>query len=262
MVSARALAQHPAALALKPPEICARELVLPDELGGSGVQWVAPDGPSVLLIVARYKEDVSWLKSLPALVEYHVVQKCALQPELAAERQTLLPNVGRESHSYLTHLLRLQREAADGRVALPLLLVCVQADPFEHNSRFLDELDVLAGAAARGVAAYFTPLGLWSGGERIIYCDASGAPHQPKLLPIARTWRALFGEARPLPLWLGFTPGALFALSCEALLRTPTAVLEAALGPEGGLSSHADPIAGHVFERLWRYLFVDHEGPP
>jgi energy-coupling factor transporter ATP-binding protein EcfA2 len=122
----------------------------------------------------------------------------------------------------------------------PALLVCTQANPFEHNASFLDDVATLAAAAARftpGRFPRFTPLGVWSGGERLIYCDASGAPHQPKLLPIERTWRSLFGTDRPLPLWFGFTPGALFAISRDALSRTPLSVLETALGPEGGLCS-------------------------
>ena len=135
--------------------------------------------------------------------------------------------------------------------------VAFQADPFEHNAHFVEELALLAAAAAHHPLPRWTPLGLWSGGERIIYCDASGAPHQPKLLPIARTWRALFPK-RPLPLWLGFSPGACFAVSRDALLqRLPLSLVETALTDECALSGDVDPIAGHVFERLWMYFFMD-----
>lgn len=291
MVAARTLAKQPAALALKPAEVpCERTLTLEScsRASQADASTSASDGgPTVRLIVARYQEDTSWLQSLPPLVEAHVLQKHALQPELEPARQTLLPNVGRESHSYLTYLAHLRRamcstsetsetlepsepsepsgtlrSASRGSSASatndpaatpasattetgaegppPPLLVCTQANPFEHNASFLDDVATLAAAAARftpGRLPRFTPLGVWSGGERIIYCDASGAPHQPKLLPIERTWRSLFGTDRPLPLWFGFTPGALFAISRDALSRTPLSVLETALGPEGGLCS-------------------------
>ena len=289
MVSARTLATQPAALALKPAETPGeRTLTLEScsRASQADASTSASDGgPTVRLIVARYQEDTSWLLSLPPLVEYHVLQKHALQPELEPAHQTLLPNVGRESHSYLTYLSHLRRtmcststSASRGSSALasngpaatpgsatadtpsegppPSLLVCTQANPFEHNASFVDDVASLAIGAARGRIPWFTPLGVWSGGERLIYCDASGAPHQPKLLPIEQTWRALFGKERTLPLWFGFTPGALFAISRDALLRTPLSVLEAALGPAGGLCSRVDPITGHVFERLWRYVFV------
>lgn len=100
----------------------------------------------------------------------------------------------------------------------------------------------------------FIPLGLWSGGERIIVCDPSGAPHQPLLLPIPAIWRELFGARRPLPLWLGFTPGAIFAISSEAARAHTREFYERGL-QRCGLSIGPDPIAGHAFERLWRYIF-------
>ncbi|EOD35268.1 hypothetical protein EMIHUDRAFT_227583 [Emiliania huxleyi CCMP1516] len=244
-VAARAAARHPAVRRLKPAETEARALVLSD-FATLAPASAAPFGPpppppagspcpAVLLVLARFREDVSWLARLPPGVEYHVMQKGgAVQRELPACRQTALPNVGREAHAYL--------------------------------SSFLDELSLLAAHVSAGRRPpRWVPLGLWSGGERIVYCDASGAPHQalkvnqlapsPLLLPIGRVWRALFGEGRALPTWIGFTPGACFAVCREALLRglTPSRV-EAALSPSCGLGCHADPLSGHVFERLWRYL--------
>jgi hypothetical protein len=113
MVAARTLAKQPAALALKPAEVpCERTLTLESRSRASQADAstsASDGGPTVRLIVARYQEDTSWLQSLPPLVEYHVLQKHALQPELEPARQTLLPNVGRESHSYLTYLVRLRR---------------------------------------------------------------------------------------------------------------------------------------------------------
>lgn len=265
MIVARALARHPAVAALKPAEWIERELHTPGAVPLDSSTATAVDGMAALVIVARYQEHMGWLSKLPPQVGFHVLQKHALQPELPTSSQTLLPNVGRESHSYLTYLRTLRGLAAEGQAAIgneqavstPPLLVCTQGDPFDHNPSFLDELTHLAASAARGHCDDFTPLGLWSGGERIIYCDASGAPHQSKLLPIARTWRVLFGPTRLLPRWLGFTPGAIFAVSREALLRTPMALLDKALGPEGGLCELTDPINGHVFERLWAYIFGD-----
>ena len=80
-----------------------------------------------MLLLARYREDVSWLSLLPAGVTFHVMQKGgAMQPELPQEQQSLLPNVGRESHSYLSFLAERAHDAA---VPLPPLLVLAQARP-------------------------------------------------------------------------------------------------------------------------------------
>jgi hypothetical protein len=63
-----------------------------------------------------------------------------------------------------------------------------------------------------------------------------------------------------MPLWLGFTPGACFAVTREALKRRlPPPLVATALSEACGLCGSADPIAGHCFERLWMYLLLDDE---
>eukprot|EP00316_Scyphosphaera_apsteinii_P009760 CAMPEP_0119326566 /NCGR_PEP_ID=MMETSP1333-20130426/68689_1 /TAXON_ID=418940 /ORGANISM="Scyphosphaera apsteinii, Strain RCC1455" /LENGTH=232 /DNA_ID=CAMNT_0007334901 /DNA_START=458 /DNA_END=1156 /DNA_ORIENTATION=+ len=212
----------------------------------------SPQSGIVYVIVARYREDVSWLQQLPQGVLFHVYQKEALQPHIPAECQTLLPNVGREAHSYLTFLA-----SQDDLTLLPDLLIFTQGDPFEHNRAFLQDVEVLAAHALEHGTEnlHFVPLGLWSGGERIIHCDPSGAPHQSKLLPIPTIWRTLFGDKRRLPLWLGFTPGALFAVTRTAICAHDRQWYVRARD-ESGLCVGIDPIAGHAFERLWHYIFV------
>ncbi|EOD25872.1 hypothetical protein EMIHUDRAFT_206076 [Emiliania huxleyi CCMP1516] len=273
---------HPAVRRLKPAETEARALVLSD-FATLAPASAAPFGPpppppagspcpAVLLVLARFREDVSWLARLPPGVEYHVMQKGgAVQRELPACRQTALPNVGREAHAYLSC-------EAHSYLSFLETVHAASASAAEAARLLPPLLSLLAAHVSAGRRPpRWVPLGLWSGGERIVYCDASGAPHQaltvnqlapsPLLLPIGRVWRALFGEGRALPTWIGFTPGACFAVCREALLRglTPSRV-EAALSPSCGLGGleadtlidllgcHADPLSGHVFERLWRYL--------
>ena len=102
----------------------------------------------------------------------------------------------------------------------------------------------------------FVPLGLWSEtGARMLVCDTSGAPHQDKLVPLHCTWRAVFGEeAPPPPLWLSFTPGAIFAVPRHAY-RARSAEFYARASEACGLASEVDPICGHAFERMWWYVF-------
>ena len=168
------------------------------------------------------------------------------------------------------------------------MLVCSPADPFGHSPRFLEDVRLVAGAAAIGKALpSFVPLGMAPRtGERLLHCDPSGAPQSHALLPIGPMWRAIF-EANPdelplppqpakptykqleLPLWLEYTPGAIFAVSRDAVLRTRRALFnETAVafyervlktsGMGGESATPIDPAArSHAFERLWRYVFVD-----
>ena len=274
MVTLRAVARHAAMKAIKPQEFA----IPPDRLlavptVGERHPPATCDSPTVLVVVARYREDVSWLTQLPKNVGYHIMQKEALLPELDSRAQTLLPNVGRESHSYLRFFQSASNAGTTGvlgigggggtahMMPLPRLLICAQGDPFDHNPRFLEEVASLSEGVARGHTPHFMPLGVWKGGERIIYCDGSGAPHQSRLLPIASIWRHLFGNspARSLPPWLAFTPGACFAVARDVLFRCPIARFDAALSDACRLCTSIDPIAGHAFERLWMYFFLSEE---
>ena len=107
-----------------------------------------------------------------------------------------------------------------------------------------------------------------------VFSDPSGGPHESALLPIGPVWRGLFGSSRPLPLWLGYTPGNLFAVSRTAVLEPrlfPHATPAAAGAPVPreapsvfytraasvcGLDGRREPIAAEALERLWRYVFV------
>jgi hypothetical protein len=170
---------------------------------------------------------------------------------------------------------------------VPPVVLFATANPFEHNERFLDDLQLLLRAAVGGrPTPSFTPLGKWRCGERLIHCDPSGAPHDRRMLPIGAAWRAAFGLQRPMPLWLATTPGSQFAVSRDALLRPWPHARSHPAGPvdrdtalarahaaaafyrraldESGVARREggapDPIAGHAFERLWRYVFV-HDDP-
>ena len=173
---------------------------------------------------------------------------------------------------------QLRKRRADPPI--PPMLIFASADPFAHNPRFFDDLELLVRCTAAGrPVPRFLPLGKWRCGERLVHCDPSGAPHSDTLLPIAQCWRATFGSERPVPLWLAHTPGGCFAISREAALsprgligrqpdglageKSPSAfykrvMTECAVACQAG-DGTADPIAGHAFERLWRAIFAGDE---
>lgn len=114
---------------------------------------------------------------------------------------------------------------------------------------------------ARGDLPCSTDLPSWSRPE--IHCDPSGGPHEKTLLPITPMWHALFGR-RPMPLWIGYTPGSLFAVSRTAVLaqrpageptKAASQLYRRAAGA-CGLDQRRAPVAELALERLWRHLFV------
>ncbi|NJK92764.1 MAG: DUF3431 domain-containing protein [Blastochloris sp.] len=93
--------------------------------------------PSIELVVARYQESLAWLNNIPRSLQVHILNKDdsgKADPELPHHLQTTprlqtLPNCGRESHSYLTHIVENYQNLAD-------LSVFAQGHPFDHCADF------------------------------------------------------------------------------------------------------------------------------
>jgi hypothetical protein len=195
------------------------------------------------LVIARCREDLSWLGRVPRGVRVSVYDKGG-----GIAGATPLPNVGRESHTYLWHIARRYETLAP-------LTVFAQGKPFDHVPEF--------HACLRRLAAGETPpggfrwLGLMIDGD-----DREGARlfrhwvdnPEGRLLPLEAFWRALWDE--PAPAARTFYPGGHFVVSAERIRRRPRAFYERALELSVSL-----PDVGHCFERCWDRIF-DADGIP
>jgi len=203
--------------------------------------------PSIQAVVARYREDVSWVRELsfPAMV----------YDKSGSGQGVPLPNVGREAHTYLTHILRTYPDFPD-------YTVFVQGDPFRHMAEGAGprELDALVRDKAAKGAGFF---GLaWYR----IRCDGLGRPHDMrdeskrgrwagfgKDIPVAALFEILFAAKAPRTFMCG-SPAGLFAVSRERILARPPGLYRLALA-----AVEADPDdaanTGHALERLWQVIF-------
>jgi len=223
----------------------------------------AADAP-LGLVVARYSENVSWLAALdlPGVV-YN--KGAALPPALTNDAlppgfaQVSLPNVGREAHTFLTHIIA-------NYSALPRHTAFLQGDPFAHLTP--PEQPRLTAAQLRGrllaLAAQDKPFeGLaWFR----LRCDGLGRPHDladpakkgrwkgwGRDIPVAATFEALFGAPAPRA-FIARAPTGNMLVRRERILARPLAFYQRALA-----LILADPDdarnTGHAFERLWQAIF-------
>ena len=92
------------------------------------------------LVIARYSESLEWLTKVPPEFEVVVYNKgSAVTSDAVAARASIVgrPNRGRESETYLSHVLALRQ---DGGNQEDDFVVFAQGDPFEHSPDFLDLL--------------------------------------------------------------------------------------------------------------------------
>jgi hypothetical protein len=189
------------------------------------------------LVVAHHTENLNWLRNLPDGIQKTVYTK---SPEPITEHTTIpLPNVGREAHTYLHHLVRRYDSLADWTI------FC-QGKPFDHAYDFKKTvrefrpepqafrwLGHLIDTDDKQGHRLFVP---WSKNEDRRDLDLSGFH------------RALFDTDGP-DLYT-FVLGAQFAIHKTMLLNRPKSFYEHALR-----ISVTFPEAAHCFERSWDKVF-------
>ncbi len=205
----------------------------------------------VELVVARHGEELKWLRRVPSPVRISIYNKgeglelpasIAHRPGLSVE---VLPNEGREAHTYLTHLCHRYDTLA------PVTVFC-QGHPFDHAPDFHDRLAALVAGTERPDPFQ------WYGfleetddprGKRLFVPWSKN--HDGRELSTGRIYEELFGEASPK--WFHFRGGAQFSISRMGVLQRPRGFYEQALDLSMEIAD-----AAHSMERLWDRLF----GPP
>lgn len=91
----------------------------------------------MIIVVARYNEDLAWLKKVPW--EYIVFNKGKSLPKWV-RNEIKLQNIGREGHSYLTYII-------DNYENLPDYTIFVQGDPFAHSQELIKNINNFDGRA-------------------------------------------------------------------------------------------------------------------
>ena len=224
----------------------------------------------VRFVVARYKENMDWIQ--PLLGEFPG-SKCFVYNKNNTNDSSLpeglsglsglpgvtvqrLPNVGRESHTYLTHLI----DTDYARLSPPGFVCCVflQGHPFDHvaGGTFAHLVQAVRHAIMRiaVIGSKFENIG-----TRLIPIRNFETTFHPGLKSELRaTFHDIFGannEAVDEPNTIVFSAGAMFAVSGEAL-RTRSSEFYSNM--IAWVDKDKDPVRGYCLERLWSPIFTRH----
>lgn len=221
--------------------------------------------PVLELVVARYREDLSWLRALglPAQVynKGPELDPATLPPDV---RVCALPNIGREAHTYLTHII-------DRYAELPECTAFLQGNPFAHLAPPEEPAMTPAQLHKRllELAAARKPFaGLaWFR----LRCDGLGRPHDladpakegrwlgwGKDIPVAATFERLFDQSPPKE-FIARAPTGNMLVRRERILARPLAFYRRALDLVLADPQDAEN-TGHAFERLWQAIFSGTSG--
>jgi hypothetical protein len=189
------------------------------------------------LVVARYREDLSWVGNIAAGIEAVIYDKGPAPLRGAVP----LENVGREAHTYLHHICERYDDLAD-------VTVFCQGKPFDHAFDFHHTLRDLA-ENPEGVPAF-----RWLG--HIVDTDSSDGRlfrawsknHHAVGLGLAAFHRALWGTEGPDE--YSFFLGGQFVVRRDLVRARPLSFYE-----QARRVSLEFPEAAHCFERCWDRVF-------
>lgn len=194
--------------------------------------------PEVELVVAKYKEDISWTED-PAFdnIKITIYDK---SDEITNPQYKYLPNIGNEAHTYLWHMvINYDYNIVDYRELTPYTAF-VQGNPFDHISR-----DKLLHHLHNPSEPF-----VWLA-DLTFQCDWQALPHHPGL-PLAQMYAAAMGRISPAQYTFGV--GGQFMVSKERIHNKPLYHYEHNLNiiESQGFGNH--PIwCG--YERFWDQLF-------
>lgn len=194
------------------------------------------------IVVAQYKENVNWINGLEDKYDiylYHKEKGIPKEIEKIIKKINYieLPNVGRESHTYIHHILKHFNN-------LPDKIFFTQAEPFDHINR----------------EGYATPEFFKNQIEDFMTNDYSFKGYGMKHY----IWKTGIGNKTPTMEKLHkdmfeneitdfyFNNGGIFGVKKEYILLRNTKFYDYSLK---SLAYDKNPVEGFCFERLWAVIF-------
>jgi hypothetical protein len=179
------------------------------------------------IVVARYNEDVEWTKAFSNVFLYN---KGEPLPDSIP-----LPNVGKEGHTYYTHICENYDSLADHTIFL-------QGNPFDHFPNVVPHIQRWMESPPTTHFEYMC--------NGLYCCNLSGCNFHQNL-PLIDVYEHLF-EERKEEMAFTFYRGAQFIVSRERILQRPKSFYQKIVNL---LKHDVNPIEGYVIERFHQFIF-------
>ncbi len=221
---------------------------------GEKIKYLTHEVTSFEVVIARYNEDLSWIAELLPNEKITVYNKGKDNLNLPSSYKIVkLPNIGRESHTYLYHIVNNYNQLADR-------VLFLQGDPFSEK-RFiflpLKQYKIIAKTNCKAIIAagcflfnskkennYLKSL-VGTKWNNTIYKEYDFIKYKNEFItPNARSSNSFFFFSNY---------GANFAVDKERILAHNINDYNKILASLDNIA----PIEGHYMERLWDILFAN-----
>jgi len=204
------------------------------------------------IVVAKYDKDVSWISKINNDVKIVVYRKDGINEKILVNTEAyILPNIGREMHSYFYHIYNNYDNLSD-------FVIFSQDNPFDHIENYIEIINGNVDTWNKHTTLYYeqfwsfhwNSLGtMWSlSNSKQFFGKVLTCPPNSYDLDINKTWNKLF--VPPPPEEYEFTPGAHFITTREVIHSRPREFYKSILFL---LATEYD--SPWILERLTPYIF-------
>ena len=181
------------------------------------------------LVISRYKEDLGWEENYDTII----YNKGKSIPSTIS-----LPNVGREGHTYIYHILSNYENLDEYTVFL-------QGNPFDHTRDLFYKLKEFEELQSKPDFFHLC--------NEILMDDAKGKPNHWVDLPVSYYYNDLFKIPRTEFI---YGSGAQFIVSKNRILSRPKSFYSNIMKH---LETNINPTSVYCYERMWQYIFGTEE---
>ena len=204
------------------------------------------------LIIARYDENLNWLESFRdfKIIIYNKGKTLNINSENI--KVINLKNVGRESHTWIYHIVNNYNNLDDINIFLQGRIDDLECMAFKDPNNYLRFIEKNGFAASR-----YGVLGPWHWSWNVGIEKDKRYRKQWIKKEISRSKigfrkfsKSLFPE---IPILINTSYGGCFAIKKDLIKNYDLLFYKNLLNK---LSVHKNPIEGHYMERLWCYMFI------
>ena len=190
-------------------------------------------------VVARYQENVDWTNGLPDAIIYNK----GSTPPNSKHPVCTLPNVGREGHTYLYHIIQNYDTLDDYTCFL-------QGNPFDHTPQLESQLRAFSKKIETVPQSYYVL------SKNVYHINLCYDPTDFSLHGLLiDSYRNIFGQSKTDHTFR-FGAGAQFIVSKETIRSRPKYFYENIV-PLLDYAVH--PAEGFALERFWGMIFTHTE---
>jgi len=186
------------------------------------------------VVIARFKENCEWINDIKFSnldVKFTIYNKF--------EGENLLPNLGREAHTYIHHIIENYQNVDDHYMFL-------QGNPFDHENPKGIIKEVIKNYEKYSHNDYFSL-------NFELLQDMNGLPASRRQgFPVGYLYEKVFGEGSS-PETFEFAQGAQFLVKGKLFHNLS---LEQWSLLKQLVSHSSNPIEAHCLERMWKTLFL------